>query len=51
VNRLDVYAQAATAAKVALPKSPMRAAKLIDGVVWDGSAPAAYAGSFRIRVA
>ena len=51
VNRVDVYTQAATAAKVAMPKSPMRTAKLIDGVVWDGQAPAQYAGSFKIKVA
>ena len=51
VNRLDVYAQAATAAKVTVPKSPMRSSKLIDGVVWDGQAPAQYAGSFKIKVA
>ena len=51
VNRIDVYAQAAAAAKVPLPKAPMRSAKLMDGVVWDGSAPAAYAGAFRIKVA
>jgi len=51
VNRVDVYSQAATAAKVAMPKSPMRSAKLIDGVVWDGQAPAQYAGNFKIKVA
>ena len=51
VNRVDVYSQAATAAKVAMPKSPMRSAKLIDGVVWDGQAPAQYAGAFKIKVA
>jgi len=32
-----------------LPKSGMRASKLIDGVVWDGSKPAQYADSFRIK--
>ena len=51
VNRIDVYSQAAAAAKVALPASPMRSSKLIDGVVWDGQAPASYAGSFRIKAA
>ncbi|HVE48091.1 MAG TPA: CmpA/NrtA family ABC transporter substrate-binding protein [Casimicrobiaceae bacterium] len=51
VNRVDVYSQAAAAAKVAMPKSPMRSAKLIDGVVWDGQSPAQYAGGFKIRVA
>jgi nitrate/nitrite transport system substrate-binding protein len=37
-------------AKVAVPKSPMRSAKLIDGTVWDGKNPAAYAAAFKIKV-
>ncbi len=49
VNRIDVYSQAAAAVKVALPKEAMRASKLVDGVVWDGKAPAAYAGAFKIH--
>ncbi len=51
VNRIDVYKDAATAAKASLPKSDFRTAKLIDGVVWDGRDPKKYAGSFKIRVA
>jgi nitrate/nitrite transport system substrate-binding protein len=51
VNRLDVYKDAATAAKAALPKDPMRVSKLIDGVVWDGKDPKRYAESFKVRVA
>jgi nitrate/nitrite transport system substrate-binding protein len=51
VNRIDIYSQAAAAAKAPMPKSPMRSAKLIDGVVWDGQSPAQYAGSFKIKVA
>jgi nitrate/nitrite transport system substrate-binding protein len=51
VNRIDVYKQAATAVKVALPKSDFRTSKLIDGVVWDGKDPKKYAGSFKIKVA
>jgi nitrate/nitrite transport system substrate-binding protein len=51
VNRIDIYTQAAAAAKVALPKEPMRTSKLVDGVVWDGKAPAQYAASFKVRVA
>jgi nitrate/nitrite transport system substrate-binding protein len=27
----------------------MRSSRLIDGVVWDGSDPAAYADSFSVR--
>jgi nitrate/nitrite transport system substrate-binding protein len=49
INRIDVYRQAAAAVGVAVPASEMRSAKLIDGVVWDGSNPAAYAGGFKIK--
>jgi nitrate/nitrite transport system substrate-binding protein len=49
VNRIDLYTQAATQLKVALPSSPMRSSTLIDGKVWDGSNPAAYAASFAIK--
>ena len=51
VNRLDVYRDAAAASKTPLPKDPMRTAKLIDGVVWDGKDPKRYAGGFKIKVA
>jgi nitrate/nitrite transport system substrate-binding protein len=51
VNRIDVYKDAAAATGTSLPKEPMRSAKLIDGVVWDGRDPKKYAGSFRIKVA
>jgi nitrate/nitrite transport system substrate-binding protein len=51
VNRLDVYAAAAAAAKASLPKSPMRASRLIDGVVWDGKDPKRYASAFKLKVA
>jgi len=49
INRVDIYKQAATATKTALPKSDMRSSKLIDGAVWDGTNPAQYADSFRIK--
>src|SRR5438309_2611418 len=49
VNRIDVYNDAAAMAKVPVPKDPMRSAKLIDGTVWDGKNPKAYAAGFRIR--
>lgn len=49
INRIDIYKQAATAAKVALPKSEMRSSKLIDGVAWDGKDPKKYAASFKIH--
>ena len=51
INKIDIYKQAATAAKVSIPKEPMRSSKLMDGVVWDGKSPAQYAGSFKIKAA
>jgi nitrate/nitrite transport system substrate-binding protein len=50
INRTDIYKQAATAAKVSIPKSDMRTSKLVDGVVWDGSNPAKYADGFKVKV-
>lgn len=49
INRIDVYKDAATAAKVALPVGELRSSTLIDGVVWDGSAPEKYAGGFKVK--
>lgn len=49
VNRIDVYKDAAAMAKVNLPREVMRSSKLMDGTVWDGKNPAAYAASFKIR--
>jgi nitrate/nitrite transport system substrate-binding protein len=49
VNRIDIYKQAATAAKVSLPKSETRSSKLMDGVVWDGKEPKKYADSFKVH--
>jgi nitrate/nitrite transport system substrate-binding protein len=51
VNRIDIYKDAAAATNTNLPKEPMRSAKLIDGVTWDGKDPKKYAGSFKIKVA
>jgi nitrate/nitrite transport system substrate-binding protein len=50
VNQIEIYKQAATLAKVPLPASPMRSARLMDGVVWDGKDPKAYAAGFKIKV-
>ena len=50
VNQIEIYKQAATQAKVPLPASPMRSVKLMDGVLWDGKDPKAYAASFKIKV-
>ena len=49
INQIDIYKQAATAAKVAVPKDVMRSSKLMDGVVWDGKDPAKYADSFKVK--
>ncbi len=49
INQIDLYKQAATLAKVSVPKDVMRSHKLIDGVVWDGKDPAKYADSFKIK--
>lgn len=49
INRIDLYTQAASQLKVAVPKDAMRSSKLMDGVVWDGKNPAQYADSFKIK--
>jgi nitrate/nitrite transport system substrate-binding protein len=49
INQIGLYRQAAAAAKVSVPKGNMRTSKLMDGVVWDGSNPAAYANQFKIK--
>ncbi|MEO8058070.1 MAG: CmpA/NrtA family ABC transporter substrate-binding protein [Burkholderiales bacterium] len=49
INQIGLYTEAATQLKVNLPANPMRRSTLIDGVVWDGSAPASYADSFAVR--
>jgi nitrate/nitrite transport system substrate-binding protein len=49
VNRIDLYTQAATQLKIPLPSSPLRSSTLVDGKVWDGNNPAAYAAGFAIK--
>jgi nitrate/nitrite transport system substrate-binding protein len=49
INQIAIYKDAATMAKASVPKSPMRSAKLMDGVVWDAKNPKAYAESFKIK--
>ena len=51
VNQIEMYKQAAAAAKIPVPKELMRTSKLMDGVVWDGKDPVKYAGGFKVRVA
>ena len=50
VNQIKLYTEAAAMAKVSVPKSPMRSVKMIDGTVWDGKNPKAYADAFKIKV-
>ena len=49
VNRIALYKEAAALSKSALPKSETRSSKLIDGVVWDGKDPKAYAAGFKLK--
>jgi nitrate/nitrite transport system substrate-binding protein len=49
INRIDIYSKGAAAAKVSVPKDPLRTSKLIDGVVWDGRNPAQYAAGFKVN--
>jgi len=49
INRIDIYKQAAAASKTPVPASPIRTSKLMDGIVWDGKNPKAYADSFKIH--
>ncbi len=49
VNQIDLYKEAATLTKTSIPKDVMRTSKLMDGSVWDGKNPKAYAASFKIR--
>jgi nitrate/nitrite transport system substrate-binding protein len=49
VNQIELYTQAASQVGVSVPKDPLRSSKLIDGTVWDGKDPKAYAASFKIK--
>lgn len=49
INQVQLYTEAATQLGISVPKDPMRSSKLMDGVVWDGKNPAAYAASFKIK--
>ncbi|HRH79428.1 MAG TPA: CmpA/NrtA family ABC transporter substrate-binding protein [Thiobacillaceae bacterium] len=51
VNQTALYREAADRLGVPLPDSDLRASKLMDGKVWDGSDPRAYAASFEAPVA
>jgi nitrate/nitrite transport system substrate-binding protein len=49
INRIDLYKQAASAAGAPIPASEMRSSTFMDGVVWDGKNPVAYADSFKVK--
>ena len=49
IHQLDLYRQAAEALGIAVPTSALRSSTLLDGTVWDGSDPTAYAHSFAIH--
>jgi nitrate/nitrite transport system substrate-binding protein len=49
INQVKLYSEAASQLGVSVPKDLMRTSKLMDGVVWDGKNPAAYAASFKIK--
>ncbi|UST55263.1 ABC transporter substrate-binding protein [Comamonadaceae bacterium OTU4NAUVB1] len=49
INQIELYKQAAAASKTPVPKETMRTSKLMDGVVWDGRNPQAYADGFKVK--
>ncbi|MEO7854091.1 MAG: CmpA/NrtA family ABC transporter substrate-binding protein [Rubrivivax sp.] len=49
INRVDLYRDAAAALGADVPTDTLRRSTLIDGVVWDGRDPAAYADAFAIH--
>jgi nitrate/nitrite transport system substrate-binding protein len=49
VNEIKIYSEAASLVGASIPKEVMRSSKLMDGVVWDGKNPAAYAAGFKIK--
>ncbi len=49
VNEIKLYSEAAGLVGASIPKDVLRTSKLMDGVVWDGKNPAAYAAGFKIK--
>jgi nitrate/nitrite transport system substrate-binding protein len=49
INRIEIYKQAAALTGTPLPASEMRASTMMDGKLWDGTDPAAFADSFAIK--
>ncbi|WP_399679790.1 CmpA/NrtA family ABC transporter substrate-binding protein [Xenophilus sp.] len=50
INRIDIYRQAAAATGTAVPASPLRTSRLIDGMVWDGKDPKKYTDAFKVQM-
>lgn len=49
IHRIDLYREACTLIGIHAPAALLRSSRLMDGKVWDGESPAAYADSFAIR--
>ncbi len=49
INQIELYKEAALQVGISLPNDVMRTSMLMDGKLWDGRDPAAYALSFGIR--
>lgn len=49
ISQVALYREAAAALGVQVPSVSCRTSRLIDGVLWDGQAPADYADSFTVR--
>ena len=49
VNQTELYRMAATELGIAVPDDEMRTSTLMDGQMWDGSEPLAYAHSFALH--
>ena len=48
VNQIDIYKEVASALGISVPDDNLRTSTLMDGAVWDGKDPKAYAASFAI---
>jgi nitrate/nitrite transport system substrate-binding protein len=49
INRLDIYRDAAAAIGIQAPSDTLRSSTLIDGTVWNGQSPRAYADQFSLQ--
>ena len=49
INQVELYKQAASQVKIAVPSDVLRTSRLMDGTIWNGRDPEKYAASFEIR--